>query len=256
MALNETQLVAADSPSAGISFLDLPAEIRSEIYRHRCAILTATGDLEPMTWQQFYLRLAMFKPLFDAHDQIRKEAVPIFLSSNILHLTGTRRRYYIDGNFAPRSTSQTTPLPTILNYMTRQYCYYQYQHTIEVPPSLIRHFFKNVEISLQVPDPNGEDDEGEIHAISKAQMVRDNREIDWLEFIRAMPKLGFTKFERLAIEVSHREFETQEIETEFKEWTRKQIDGMVDTKELIVTFRQMKKYCYEFTGRFYLNDVT
>lgn len=76
-------------------------------------------------------------------------------------------------------------------------------------------------------------------------MVWANEDIDWLGFLRAMSSLGFTKLDRLAIEVSHREFDSLATEAEFKDWTRKQIDGMVNTEQLILTFRQMKKTHFE-----------
>lgn len=251
MATDKTKNVAAVLPASSTSFFDLPPELRNEVYKLRCLVSTKDGKPKPMTWRQFNRRFVMLEPVFHAHEQIANEAMPLFIGSNILHLTGKRTGSDLHGNFfAPHSATKTAPSPTILKY-ARMKCSDRQcercEYTIEVPPLSLRHFFKNVEISLLGPDPlvshEGLDDEDVF--LSRSQMVWANEDIDWLGFLRAMSSLGFTKLDRLAIEVSHREFDSLATEAEFKDWTRKQIDGMVNTEQLILTFRQMKKTHFE-----------
>lgn len=234
MASNKARTVAADPPAPRMFFQDLPAELRNEIYKYRFIVLTKDGDKKPMTVQQMHLHFVMLQTLF----RLMREALPVFLGANILHLTGTQRVYDSNPSFTPKWSAQTAPRPIIMDYAMRD-CDregHKCRYSVEVPPEFMCRYFKHVNVSLLGPYHVHHADQMERLA-TRRQMISDNRIIDWLEIIRNLPSYGFTRLERLSVEVHYREFGSRETETEFMDWTRKQIQGMVNAKELVVTFR-------------------
>lgn len=205
-------LVLRSDVESKTGFLDLPPEIRYEIYAYRASFRDSNNKHKSLLIKQFQMRYQMLLSFMLTDQIVLDELRPFILGSNTIHLLGKRDFCGTPGY--PRGEL------SVMRYASDHY-------GMKLPPRKLCPFFKNLKITTEAPMHKGPALRKllgrEVHALEREWNVE---EIDWLLPFRELKALGFGHLDRLEIEVKQVIFGSaidKGDPEEMEEWTRRKI---------------------------------
>ena len=225
--------VLASADDDATSFLDLPTEVRNMIYVARLQLASKNPRRHGYTIKEFLLRYAIVRSLFLANKQILSEALPVFFGNNVLTLKTEMRGTYQtnNGNNGGREfvdwpwKLDSNGTPDQLSDRFR----------VELPPSRLRHLFKLVSMVVLAPTDWQYQHFHRLEMTAKDKFWKTDN-VDWLYLLRNLRALGFSRLERLTINVVHWGYKNTAATDAFKVWTEERLRGMTNAREMVINF--------------------
>jgi hypothetical protein len=214
-------------------FLELPAELRNNIYHDWLTNLDKHGERKVLSVDEYMFRFQMLPSILLNNEQILAEATPIFSGTNVIHLQGRP--------FGPTQEKQHPRYKAFIKYTVKHRKFLpcspdesEHNYELELPPIAVRPLLKRINITLYAPYWREFTDGAPRREVTRDEKIWEAGDIDWLYALREMKALGFTKVDYLAVRIVHHpwQYGSVEREKEFKIWTEAQIRAMVDAKDL------------------------
>lgn len=238
-------------------FLNLPAELRNNIYEKRVLSRSKAGKRMKLSVTDFRVRHRQLMSLILANKQIANEMLPILFGDNLLHLVDRRSRCSERPTsiFADGSSLEDNDRRIMVHYSASECpcCPNDCAHhalggrKIELPPHKWRHMFKSVKLKLRAPErPRtlAQVFRPEMDPLLRPPEDRHmwcHADADWLLSLRELKAFGFSNLHFLEIEVRPNEFRPtyDELRT-LKVWLEEKIKRMkIDAMEVKVSLKSV-----------------
>jgi hypothetical protein len=232
-ALDGREVESDSQRQRSFPFLELPPELRNQIYHDWLTILDKQGERKVLSIDEYMFRFQILPSILLNNKQILSEATPIFASTNVIHLQGRP--------FGPTQENQHPRYKAFIKYTVKHRKFLpcsrdesEHNYELELPPVAVRPLLKRINITLYAPYWREFTDGALRREVTKDEKIWEAEDVDWLYPTREMKALGFTRVEHLAVKIVHDLWQHGSVErtNEFKAWTREQIRSMVDAKDL------------------------